>query len=412
LQENRDPTRLLPSGRSLAEAEELLRARRSDLDAGVIAFVSASRASHRRGLWLRYGFATALLLLVGMGTALLYSRLDALLALEQRQASAARTDIEGTMVAYASSPGQAVLDGEGEHGLYTGHLLEQLAKPQLSVIEAVLATHDAVLLATRDDRSFAQTPQLATSLNGDIFLHSPPPDRITKVFVVGVGAYQHLNPLKNPVSDATGVAGLLQQLGYQVDLCLNPDGEELRAAAETFLQASSRGPEQVRRQTGESASSGPRWRIGTAGWGLRRPAALFLRKERGGDGTSLPDVSPPPDTAQPPAVPDSPRDEGEHASCSNLSFPGTTIPDSHAKPFINSQANQQAHLAIAYFAGIGVEIEGRSLFAPADAAGEATPDLIDSFFDVSAFLQGLERSVSARIAILDFPRHDPFSVPR
>lgn len=60
--------------------------------------------------------------------------------------------------------------------------------------------------------------------------------------VVGAGAYRHAPPLPNATNDAADLAALLRELGFRVDLVLDPDRAALEAAVERFGTA-ARGAE-------------------------------------------------------------------------------------------------------------------------------------------------------------------------
>jgi formylglycine-generating enzyme required for sulfatase activity len=76
----------------------------------------------------------------------------------------------GTLIAYASAPGQVASDGSGEHGLYTQELLEAMRAPGLSVEEVFKRVRTAVRLASAN----AQTPWESSSLEGDFYFGTPP----------------------------------------------------------------------------------------------------------------------------------------------------------------------------------------------------------------------------------------------
>lgn len=71
----------------------------------------------------------------------------------------------GTLLAYATAPGHVADDGSQGNGLYTGHLLEELARPGTR-IEDILKR---VRLGVRRDSSGRQIPWESTSLEDDFF---------------------------------------------------------------------------------------------------------------------------------------------------------------------------------------------------------------------------------------------------
>ncbi|KZT16522.1 hypothetical protein A1D30_13845 [Acidovorax sp. GW101-3H11] len=71
--------------------------------------------------------------------------------------------VPGTFLAYATAPGNTADDGEGSNGLYTGYLLQELAKP-VSRIEDVFKR---VRLQVRQKSRGSQIPWESTSLEED-----------------------------------------------------------------------------------------------------------------------------------------------------------------------------------------------------------------------------------------------------
>ena len=70
---------------------------------------------------------------------------------------------EGTLIAYATSPGKVAADGDGDNGLYTEELLKAVRQPGLKV-EDVFKT---VRVGVSRRSNGAQTPWEASSLVGD-----------------------------------------------------------------------------------------------------------------------------------------------------------------------------------------------------------------------------------------------------
>lgn len=340
---------LLQSGLPLSEAADLVERRRQELEPVCIALVETSGAVQRRRRRVRLFAAAAALVFLGSAAAYVYEATEATLALKARRAAAARLDITGTLLAYAGSAGEQVSDGTGDHGLYTEALLPQLARPEFSVTEAVLAAH-AQVRAQTDAR---QTPQLSTTLNSDLYVHHPPAHRKTFVLVVGVGAYQELSPLRNPKNDASSVARLFQKAGYEVQLALDVPQAALIAVSEQFLATIAASQEPTGPRFGSAWPSGPLLAVRSA------HAALGVSEPQG------------------------------------LS-PLTPVPHS---------------LAVVYFAGNGIEPAGRSLFAGIDAKARNQQEIMQTWFDVSHFIQALEKVAAARVIILDYCRDDPFVRP-
>lgn len=72
----------------------------------------------------------------------------------------------GSLLAYATAPGNFALDGEGENGLYTGFLLKEFAIPGQRIEDAFKRVRLNVRLAT----SGQQIPWESTSLEDDVFV--------------------------------------------------------------------------------------------------------------------------------------------------------------------------------------------------------------------------------------------------
>ena len=81
----------------------------------------------------------------------------------------------GSLLAYATSPGNVADDGEGENGLYTENLLRELKSPE-SKIEDVFKR---VRLAVRRSSQGLQLPWESTSLEDDFYFL--PPKQVKKL---------------------------------------------------------------------------------------------------------------------------------------------------------------------------------------------------------------------------------------
>lgn len=75
----------------------------------------------------------------------------------------------GSLVVYSTAPGSVADDGHGRNGIFTGHLLEQLRTPGLSLSETVRRTRAAVVKTTKR----AQVPWESSSLLNDIAFTKP-----------------------------------------------------------------------------------------------------------------------------------------------------------------------------------------------------------------------------------------------
>ncbi len=78
---------------------------------------------------------------------------------------------EGTMIAYATSPGKVAADGDGSNGLYTQELLKALGQPGLKVEDVFKHVRIGVARASNG----LQVPWEASSLTGDFYFNPPPP---------------------------------------------------------------------------------------------------------------------------------------------------------------------------------------------------------------------------------------------
>jgi hypothetical protein len=96
----------------------------------------------------------------------------------------------GTLIAYATNPGNVALDGEpGKYGLYTGELLKAMQEPNLKIEDVLKRTRQSVTRITAN----RQTPWEASSLTGDFIFRqagmtslSPAPQRTAVQEFAGV----------------------------------------------------------------------------------------------------------------------------------------------------------------------------------------------------------------------------------
>ena len=72
---------------------------------------------------------------------------------------------KGSLIAYATAPGDVAADGEGRNGVFTKHLLEQMQKPGVQVEQVFKQVTQAVHAETRQ----RQTPFMTSSLLGDFY---------------------------------------------------------------------------------------------------------------------------------------------------------------------------------------------------------------------------------------------------
>ena len=89
----------------------------------------------------------------------------------------------GTLVSFATAPGQVASDGNGKNGLFTQHLLHNIRRPGLKIEDLF----KAVRVNVRKDSNGKQVPWEASSLEGDFyFIAAPAPTVAAKVPAAGV----------------------------------------------------------------------------------------------------------------------------------------------------------------------------------------------------------------------------------
>ncbi len=71
----------------------------------------------------------------------------------------------GTVVAYATGPGEVASDGDGKNGLYTQELLRYMHEPNLKIEEVLKRTR----IAVKEKTNGQQVPWENTSLDGDFY---------------------------------------------------------------------------------------------------------------------------------------------------------------------------------------------------------------------------------------------------
>ena len=77
----------------------------------------------------------------------------------------------GTLIAYATGPGDVASDGQGAHSPFTGALLDHIATPGLEVRQVLGRVRDEVLKQTSE----RQVPWESSSLRGEFYFRQPPP---------------------------------------------------------------------------------------------------------------------------------------------------------------------------------------------------------------------------------------------
>jgi hypothetical protein len=77
----------------------------------------------------------------------------------------------GSLVSFATAPGHVAADGNGRNGIYTRHLLKQMAKKNLELSRMM----KQVRLGVRSDTRGQQTPFELSSLTGDFYFQGKEP---------------------------------------------------------------------------------------------------------------------------------------------------------------------------------------------------------------------------------------------
>ena len=77
----------------------------------------------------------------------------------------------GTLIAYATGPGDVASDGDGEHSPFTGALLDHIATPGLEVRQVLGRVRDEVLKQTGE----RQVPWDSSSLRGEFYFRVAAP---------------------------------------------------------------------------------------------------------------------------------------------------------------------------------------------------------------------------------------------
>lgn len=215
---------LIPRGLSLAEAETLLD-NGDELSEGLLVYVGTSVArqrtiSRRRAL---AGIATV----AALGTAgtLSFQTFRELARYRSaRELEASRDDLNGTVLAYSTSPGFLAVDGKEENSVFTEALLEQLDDPALSITQMLMGAVNR----TVEDTGGEQRPQFSTNMNGDIYLHSLPVKRQTFCLSIGVNRYHpKFGDLQTAVKDAEALDSAFRSAGHRTRLMKDPTAAEI-----------------------------------------------------------------------------------------------------------------------------------------------------------------------------------------
>jgi formylglycine-generating enzyme required for sulfatase activity len=83
----------------------------------------------------------------------------------------ARVDApSGTLISFATRPGSVAADGEGDHGLYTQHLLAQIEVPNQPIEQSL----KRIVAGVKKDSNGQQEPWMEGSLDGDFYFMGGP----------------------------------------------------------------------------------------------------------------------------------------------------------------------------------------------------------------------------------------------
>lgn len=143
---------------------------------------------------------------------------------------------QGTLVAFATRPHHVASDGDGEHGLYTEALLNNVGRPGLSLEDTFKAVRSQVSNATGG----SQVPQEYTSLTGHFYfadadggipeLDAPPPPRGQSTTFFNVVAQDPAALLRSGTDAPSGVAIERQLKARRIPLVDPAAMAELRGA--------------------------------------------------------------------------------------------------------------------------------------------------------------------------------------
>jgi formylglycine-generating enzyme required for sulfatase activity/uncharacterized caspase-like protein len=89
----------------------------------------------------------------------------------------------GTLISFATRPGSVAADGDGDHGLYTQHLLAQIEVPNQPIEQNL----KRVVAGVRKDSQGAQEPWMEGSMDGDFYFVGGPQVSAAPVIQASVG---------------------------------------------------------------------------------------------------------------------------------------------------------------------------------------------------------------------------------
>ncbi len=240
--ETQKPLALL-SGLKLSRAEVWLKERPQQLDDRERAFIAksvdAANTSRRRALrnrrFVTWGAAAAAAIIgiFGWWAYGVYQERNIV------RHEAARTDIRGELIAYATAKGQYALDTmEGSNtSPYTSALVKALRSRSRGVHGALTALNQRVV----ENSKGRQRPFISTSMNGEIYLWDQPDTRKRLALVISADHVgRDASPLQAPRHDADAFAQVLRDAGFKAGEVIrlhNPDKEKLLSTLSQQLQA-------------------------------------------------------------------------------------------------------------------------------------------------------------------------------
>lgn len=118
----------------------------------------------------------------------------------------------GSLLAYATAPGNTAADGSGKNGLYTEHLVQELSNRQTRLEDALKRVRLKVRLASQGQ----QVPWETTSLEGDVFVFPEGESR--------AGASEATRAVEADLAEWTRLKGSRQAQDWQNYLLKFPQG--------------------------------------------------------------------------------------------------------------------------------------------------------------------------------------------
>ncbi len=138
-----------------------------------------------------------------------------------------------TVIAFATSPGKLAIDGEGNHSLYTKHLLKALRQKTTRHIDDIFMRVSQSVSKETNNR---QIPSYISSLKENFDLYEKKENSRKIALVIGNFDYQS-QKLKNPVNDVQDISDVLKKdLGFEVMFLKDLNQQAMEKAIENFRQ--------------------------------------------------------------------------------------------------------------------------------------------------------------------------------